>query len=144
MFTNVLVGVDGKANGRDAIALASQLVDHDGRLTLANVHRDEPTMRAISHEVLEEERACAGVEAELLSIASSSPARGLHEQAEELAADLIVIGSCSRGALGRVMLGDDSRASLDGAPCTVAIAIHGFAERPQASLSSTPNEGGSS
>ena len=27
MFKNVLVGVDGRSNGRDAIALASQLAD---------------------------------------------------------------------------------------------------------------------
>ena len=30
MFKNVLVGVDGSPNGRDAIALASQLIDPDG------------------------------------------------------------------------------------------------------------------
>jgi hypothetical protein len=33
MFKNVLVGVDGRANGRDAIALAARLVDPDGTLT---------------------------------------------------------------------------------------------------------------
>ena len=41
MFKNVLVGVDGRENGRDAIALASDLIDPGGRLTLANVHRDQ-------------------------------------------------------------------------------------------------------
>ena len=39
MFKNVLVGVDGRPNGRDAIALASQLADPDGKLTLAHVHQ---------------------------------------------------------------------------------------------------------
>ncbi len=38
MFKNVLVGVDGRPNGRDAIALATRLTDPDGRLTLAHVH----------------------------------------------------------------------------------------------------------
>ena len=38
MFKNVLVGVDGRAGGRDAIALASQLANPDGKLTLAHVH----------------------------------------------------------------------------------------------------------
>ena len=37
MFNNVLVGVDGGPNGRDAIALASQLTDTGGKLTLAYV-----------------------------------------------------------------------------------------------------------
>ena len=41
MFKNVLVGVDGRPNGRDAIALASRLTDPDGKLTLAHVHSGE-------------------------------------------------------------------------------------------------------
>src|SRR5262249_2442589 len=38
MFKNVLVGVDGTANARDAIALACQLREGDGQLTLVHVH----------------------------------------------------------------------------------------------------------
>lgn len=38
MFKNVLVGVDGRAGGRDAIALACKLTNPDGKLTLAHVH----------------------------------------------------------------------------------------------------------
>jgi nucleotide-binding universal stress UspA family protein len=60
-----------------------------------------------------------------------SPGRGLHEQAEEQDADLLVVGSCGRGAFGRAMLGDDTRAALNGAPCAVAIASLGYAEHPQ-------------
>jgi nucleotide-binding universal stress UspA family protein len=40
------------------------------------------------------------------------------------------VGSSHRGALGRVMLGDDTRAALNGAPCAVAIARVGYAEHP--------------
>lgn len=136
MFKNVLVGVDGKANGRDAIALASELVDPDGKLTLAHVHRDEPTEREYSHKLLEEERTRAAVNAGLISVTASSPGRGLHQQAQESGADLLVVGSCSHGVLGRVLLGDDSRAALDGAPCAVAVAIHGYAEHLQPSAPS--------
>jgi nucleotide-binding universal stress UspA family protein len=128
MFKNVLVGVDGRINGRDAIALASQLVGPDGKLTLVHVHRDEAAEREYSDKLLEEERIAAAVEAELLSVAATSPGRGLHQQAKELGADLLVVGSCSHGVLGRAMLGDDTRAALNGAPCTVAIATHGYAE----------------
>ncbi len=127
MFKNVLVGVDGRANGRDAIALATQLVDPDGKLTLAHVHRDEAAEREYSHKLLEHERSGAAVEAELVSVASASPGAGLHQQARELGADLLVVGSCSHGVLGRVLLGDDLRDALDGAPCTVAVAIQGYA-----------------
>ena len=141
MFKNVLVGVDGKPNGRDAIALAAQLVDADGRLTLAHVHsgglrpshaispglvREE---RDASEQLLETERAAAGVSAELISIVELTVGRGLHLRAEEQGADLIVVGSSSRGALGRAMLGDDTRAALNGARSAVAIASLGYAER---------------
>jgi nucleotide-binding universal stress UspA family protein len=142
MFKNVLVGVDGRPNGRDAIALVSRLADPTGTLTLAHVHsgalrpshaispglvREE---RKASHELLEQERIAADVSAELISIEAMSPGGGLHEQAEELNADLLVVGSCSHGAFGRAMLGDDTRAALNGAPCAVAIATLGYAEHP--------------
>lgn len=142
MFKNVLVGVDDRQGGRDAIALATRLVDAEGKLTLVNVHSGVlgsveavspdaiSAERERSHALLEDERKRAGVEAELLSVVSTSPGRGLHQQAEEGHADLIVVGSCSRGAFGRAMLGDDTRAALNGAPCAVAVAAHGYAEAP--------------
>jgi nucleotide-binding universal stress UspA family protein len=131
MFKNVLVGVDGSPNGRDAIALATQLRCHEGRLTLAHVHRGELAVELEgSHELLERERADTGVEAQLISMVSASPGRGLHEQAEEQGADLLVVGSCRHSTFGRAMLGDDTRAALNGAPCAVAVATRGYAERP--------------
>jgi nucleotide-binding universal stress UspA family protein len=144
MFKNVLVGVDGRLGGRDAIALAMRLTDPDGELTLAHVHCGElrpshaisPGMLkeelAASHELLERERAGADVKAELIGVLASSPGRGLHERAEEQLADLLVVGSCSHGAFGRAMLGEDTRAALNGAPCAVAIAPRGFADHPAA------------
>jgi nucleotide-binding universal stress UspA family protein len=142
MFKNVLVGVDGRPNGRDAIALASHLVDPDGKLTLVHVHSGDlrpshaisPGLvreeRDASHTLLERERAAAEVSAELVSVVAMSPGRGLHEQAEERGCDLLVVGSCSHGAFGRAMLGDDTRGALNGAPCAVAIAPLGYAEHP--------------
>lgn len=139
MFKNVLVGVDGRANGRDAIALARELTDPDGKITLAHVHRGELDFikgvqrellagdREASSKLLEEERSATGVDAELRSVLATSPASGLHGQAELQDADLLVVGSCRHGALGRAMLGDDARAALNGAPCAVAIASHGYA-----------------
>ncbi len=131
MFENVLVGVDGRPNGRDAIALAAQLVDADGKLTLVHVHHSEVTEELEDcRELLEQERAQAGVRAELLSVVASTPGRGLHEQADQLGADLLVVGSCSRGAFGRAMLGNDTRAALNGAGCAVAVAPSGYAQHP--------------
>jgi nucleotide-binding universal stress UspA family protein len=140
VFKNVLVGVDGRPNGRDAVALARRLTDPDGKLTLAHAHPGELNRlhaislgrldeeREASIKLLEQERDSARIEAELVSIVAAAPGGGLHQQAEEQGADLIVVGSSSHGALGRVMLGDDARAALNGAPCAVAIASRGYAE----------------
>lgn len=143
MFQNVLVGIDGRPNGRDAIALSRRLLADGGRLTLAHVHpgalhplhaaapgviREEA---AASDKLLQDEREAAGVEAELVSVVGDSPGAALHVQAEEQGADLIVVGSSSRGPLGRVFQGDDTRQALNGAPCAVAIATAGYSEGPK-------------
>jgi nucleotide-binding universal stress UspA family protein len=118
-------------------------MDRDGEMALAHVY---PGMFMPSHAVtpglvsedrdraaakLEEERAAVEVEAELIVTQGPAPGQVLHETAEERNADLLVLGSCHRGVFGRAMLGDDTRASIDGAPCAVAIAPAGFAENPR-------------
>jgi nucleotide-binding universal stress UspA family protein len=127
MFENVLVGVDGSTNARDAVALAQRLAGRDGQLTLAHVHRGEmPTI-----EVLQPELAAAGVTVELQSVVAAHTGAGLHQQADRQHADLLVVGSSSRGLFGRAMLGDDTRDALNGAPCAVAVAARGYAENPE-------------
>jgi nucleotide-binding universal stress UspA family protein len=139
MFKNVIVGVDGRSGGRDAAALACRLLEPRGKLTLVHVHLE--TTAVIVHEfnssaqeeaqqLLESEREAAGGEAELASIGGTSVALGLHRYAEEHAADLLVVGTCHRGAVGRVVTGDDTRASLQCSPCAVAISPRGYAESP--------------
>jgi nucleotide-binding universal stress UspA family protein len=142
MFENVLVGVDGSTYGRDAIALATRLGGAGAKLTFAHVRAGEfrplhavtPGLLEEEHNasvaLLERERADAGVQAELVSVVAASPGSGLHRQAEEQGADLLVVGSCSRSVLGRAMLGDDTRGALNGAPCAVGIAARGYADHP--------------
>ena len=125
MFKNVLVGVDGRPTGRDAIALARRLVDSDGVLTLAHAYFEESQEQA--ELLLADERREAGVDARLRIFCSDSPGHALHLQAEGTGADLLVVGSCTRGAFGRAALGDDTRAALNGAPCAVAVAPKGYA-----------------
>ena len=139
MFENVLVGVDGSSNGRDAIALAEQLAGSAGKLTLVHVRSGElnpllvatPQLldeeRDASRALLERERADCDVHAELQSVVAAGPGSGLHRQAEEQGADLLVVGSSGRSGFGRAMLGDDTRAALNGAPCAAAIASRGYA-----------------
>ncbi|MGH8326255.1 MAG: universal stress protein [Steroidobacteraceae bacterium] len=144
MFRNMIVGVDGKEGGRDAISLARLLLDADGELTLACIHYGDAHLwrgysaayEAAEHErareVLEREREAAGIDVQVRSKGSPSVGQGLHELAEDIGADLLVLGSSRRGVLGRVLIGDDTHAALNGAPCPVAVAPAGFAERPAA------------
>lgn len=141
MFRNVLVGVDERPGGRDAIALAMDLVAKDGELTLAHVHLGvakpprgptpafEVAEQERSRELLEAARAEAGIEAGVLWTGSPSVGRGLHELAERQRADLLVVGSTSRSLIGRVLVGDETGDALNGAPCAVAVAPVGYAQR---------------
>lgn len=142
MFKNVIVGIDGGPHGRDASALAGHLADPAGRLTLVHVFPGDWDTGARSGSsqagadrreaaaVLERESAEIGLEANLVAVSAHGVAAGLHRLAETEDADLIVVGCCHRGAFGRLMLGDDTRSVLNGAPCAVAIAPEGFAQHP--------------
>ncbi len=125
MFENVLIGVDGRPTGRDAIALARRLADPDAVLTLGHAYfeRSPGDARAL----LESERRATGIDAQLITFCAEAPGHGLQQQAQQQLADLLVVGSCTRGALGRATLGDDTRGALNGAPCAVAVAPKGYA-----------------
>jgi nucleotide-binding universal stress UspA family protein len=140
MFNNVVVGVDGTQGGRDAIVLAKHLLGEGGELTLAYVFPGDTLPSRGSNstydaaqrdrvlELLETAREEAGVAAQLRSAGSPSVGHGLHVLAESTDADLLIVGSSQRGLLGRALIGDDTRAALNGAPCAVAIAPTGYAQ----------------
>lgn len=137
MFTNVIVGVDGRNGGRDAIRLAHRLADRSARVTLVHVY-GEPEGPPGSGAALIEDQRTRGVdilarerqrdwpEAETLCVCDPSPGKALHQIARRRAADLLVVGSCHHSAVGRVLLGDDTRAAFNGAPCALAIAPRAY------------------
>jgi nucleotide-binding universal stress UspA family protein len=139
MFINVLIGVDGRQGGRDAIALARQLAAREAALTLGHVCT--PILgrgavealewqRAEAQKLLEHERKLAAVDAHL-AVRDPFPAGpGLHQLAERQQADLLVVGSTRHTLVGRALMGDDCRAALNGAPCAIAIAPRGYALSP--------------
>jgi nucleotide-binding universal stress UspA family protein len=138
MFDNVLVGVDGRQGGRDAIALARQLACADAEITLVHVYGGHvtggrasalaiPLELEESEQLLAREAAAADLSVNTAVVNESSPGRGLHELAERRGADLLIVGSCHRGILGRAFLGDNTSRALNGAPCAIAIAPSGYA-----------------
>jgi nucleotide-binding universal stress UspA family protein len=131
-FNKVLVGVDGRQGGRDAIALAMRLAAPGARITLVHVdpvetHPNGSDPRALARQMLSDERVRAAIEARLLAVTGSSAASALHQLAARRRHDLLVVGACHRGALGRRIVGDQAVESLNGAPCAVAIAPTGYA-----------------
>jgi nucleotide-binding universal stress UspA family protein len=96
--------------------------------TAVIVHEFDSTAQEEAQRLLESEREAAGGVAEVAGIGGTSVAVGLHRYAEEHGADLLIVGTCRRGVVGRVLAGDDTRASLQCAPCAVAIAPRGYAE----------------
>jgi nucleotide-binding universal stress UspA family protein len=139
MFENVLIGLDGGQGGRDALSLAQQLAAPGATFTLVHVcgpfyNRGAaaafPVDLAESEKMLEREREVAGLEAQVFVAGPRQVGPGLHELARDQQADLIVVGSTRHGFLGRVLIGDDSRGTLDGSPCAIAVAPKGYALVP--------------
>jgi nucleotide-binding universal stress UspA family protein len=137
MFENIVVGVDGREGGRDAVALARLLAAPGGELTLAYVVAPDShgaggaPEESDAQALLEAVRGETGIEAQLRWYGSSSVGRGLHELCEVLGADLLVVGSSRRGLLGRVLIADDTSAALNGAPCPIAIAPSNYSQQPR-------------
>jgi nucleotide-binding universal stress UspA family protein len=137
MFTTIVVGVDGLQGGRDALLFAHRLGERaGGALVAVHVHPShffslrglrsgvEVVARDEADGLLQRQLAAAGVPARAIVTADASPGRGIHRVAEELDADLMVIGSSHRGPVGRVVAGDNVRAVLVGAGRPVVVVSH--------------------
>jgi nucleotide-binding universal stress UspA family protein len=134
----VVVGVDGRTEGLDALALAERLASLDaGDLVVVAAYPyaplssrilDGPTDPAGAARALDEARRALGRRAaDLVTVPGSSPGRTLHEVAEDRAAAVIVVGSSHHGPAGRLVLGGVTAETLRRAPCSVAVAPRGWA-----------------
>ena len=142
MFKTIVVGVDGRDGGRDALALAGRLALLAGGELLAvrvlpfdyyaSRAGAPPYTSLAEHDAGREVGADlerAGLEARVEIIGDTSPARALHRVAEREHADVIVVGSTHHSRVGRVFAGDDAAAALHASPCAVAVAPRGLADR---------------
>jgi nucleotide-binding universal stress UspA family protein len=141
MFKKIIVGVDAREGGRDALALAAALARLSGAELIA-VHAYpydyyisrgtrtgfEEAMHGAAMETLDDELERAGVPARAIAVPDGSPGRALHLAAERAHADLIVVGSAHRGRIGRVLAGDVTAGTLHSSPCPVVVAPAGYAQ----------------
>jgi nucleotide-binding universal stress UspA family protein len=133
MFTRIVVGVDCREGGRDALTLAALLQGAGGgELVALHACASEPLIREDVLVLVEAELARAGATGRAVVVTDRSPAHALRTIAEREAAELIVVGSSRRGGADRVLAGDDAAATLHCAPCAVAVAPSGLAASPRA------------
>jgi len=137
MYRRIIVGHDLKDGGRDALALGHAISEATGAsLVVAGIFRVAAQPFEFPIEWIEAEKrmateiqqAAAAVGAEAETRPSSSPTRGLNFLAEELDADLVVVGSSSRGKADQIFAGNVGLGLLHGSPCAVAIAPQGYRE----------------
>ncbi len=152
MPRTIVVGYDGSDHGDDALALGRLLAGIAGaELVVACAYPDDPLGEsAAAHEAaqgmrgdalgkLERARewlagaggggaggAAVGAGADLRAVAGATPSHVLHDLAEELHAEAIVVGATHHGRALRLLTGSTPEAVLNHAPCPVAVAPDGF------------------
>jgi nucleotide-binding universal stress UspA family protein len=141
MFKTIIVGVDGREGGQDALALAASL-QRVFASDLVAVHAFpldyyrgrgadvayEKILNDRAQRLARDEVERSGVSASPFAVADGSPGRALHRAATARDAELIVVGSAHRGRVGRVLAGDVTAGTLHGAPCPVLVAPRGHGE----------------
>ena len=141
----VVTGVVQSERTADAVALAEHLAAAAGaEVLLVCAYPYEPGgeghVRPEFEQVVREEAETLLAEAaaslagrvavRTLAVGGLSAAKVLFDVAERESASAIVIASTHRGSSGRVATGTVADRLLTGAPCPVAVAPHGYAERP--------------
>jgi nucleotide-binding universal stress UspA family protein len=133
MFKHIAVGCDGSPEGRDAVALGAAIASVTGaRLSLVGVFSpswlpimgtsDRRTLRAQATRALRRERDLLAPDASIHTIADASVARALRHYADRDHADLVIVGSSRRAAIGRVAIGRHGRQLLYDAPFSLGLA----------------------
>ena len=141
MFDRIVIGVDDREGGRDALALADTFARATGGTliavraylqeshpTRATVGGFEQDLRADASAELSRAVSDAGVEAQRVVVGDISIARALQHAAEQDDAGLLVVGSTHWGPIGRVLAGGVTASVLHHAPCPVAVAPRDYAE----------------
>lgn len=144
MYQNLIIGIDGRQGGRDAAALAGLLAGRGARRHLAYVETNPHNGRGADDDLhleladrdllpalLHTERELAGGVAPLLRVTAASAAAGLGEIAMHEEADLVVVGASRHRGVARRIGYDDVVGLLRHTAETIAMAPHGYSERPR-------------
>jgi nucleotide-binding universal stress UspA family protein len=136
----LLVGYDGRPASRDALNFAKALTETgETELTVASVRGYWPELLGESYDLVvkEDERWIGRGATKVLGdtpfsvrvLPGGHETAGLRELAEAEGSHVIVVGSTHRGRIGRVCPGSVGERVLNEAPCAVAVAPRGLADR---------------
>lgn len=152
MSSSIVCGVDGSADSQAALSVATSLAKRLGaRLVLAHVAElahipyaaaapfggmagpmavteEIGLQREAAERLLEEVASDAGLVDAERRVDVGSPAEGLADLADEVNAELIVVGSRGRGAFKAAFLGSVSSSLVGVARCPVLIVPPGAAD----------------
>ena len=146
MARNIVIAVDAKERTLDAVALGHRFADATGApAVLVTVFGHHPLhdpedpelveLRAQARETLLELARAEGLElADARVIPGNFAARELQRLTEQPDTGLVVVGSTSRGPVGRLLPGGVGERLLAGGACAVAVAPHGYGEQAVARL----------
>ncbi|MGZ4274697.1 MAG: universal stress protein [Solirubrobacteraceae bacterium] len=140
-FKRIAIGVDGSAEGRDAIALGAALAAATGAgISLIGVHpsswfpvpgdTDRATLRAQAMDTLHRERDLLAPRAHVEAVADTSVARALLHCAQRWHADILVLGSTASAPEGRAAISTHGRQLLHDLPFALALAPRGIHAAP--------------
>jgi nucleotide-binding universal stress UspA family protein len=136
-----MIGFDGSTEGEDALVLGrllSEALEAVPMVTTVVKHArhgsDEGRFEEAVSKFVEPFFSTArerldGLEVVERPLIHDSRPRAIYELADWEKPELIVIGSTRRGPVGRVLLGTLGNSLLSGAPCGVAVAPRGYADR---------------
>lgn len=134
MSSKIVVGVDGSDWSDRALAAAAEIARRDGaslvlchvveriaaKGDMAPLHADEPELKeAIEKRAAELREEGIDAEVRMEAIILGGPARSIADVAEEVGADLVVVGTRGRSALGGAILGSVTQKLLHLVSCPV-------------------------
>jgi len=124
----IVVGYVPKPEGEAALRLAAEEAElRDASLVVVNSHRggrdlgNEESVRTDAHlDNVRAQLTAAGIEHEVrYLVRGMDPADDLVAVAEEVSADVIIIGLRRRSPVGKLILGSNAQRVLLDAPCPV-------------------------
>jgi nucleotide-binding universal stress UspA family protein len=143
---NIIIAVDAKERTLDALALGHRLTEATGApAVLITVFAHHPlhdpenpaliTVREEARDTLLELARAERLEiTDARVIPGNFAARELQRVTEEPDTGLVVVGSTTRGPVGRLLVGGVGERLLTGAACPVAVAPRGYSEQPVSRL----------